>query len=189
MEAGRLQSNRIGYLLNQVELSNLLRRYWSDNIHWTRGLYISTLFDLENKPYIERRMLRNATDISNVFRFLYGDAVAERIERILSEYTTTFFEMSDALAHQDMDTANKLYQRLFEQLDELVQVLGNTNRYIDKEELRVMLYDLLYLSQEEASQIYSRQYQESIDQYDEIYDQATRIADYLARAIIEQIRV
>lgn len=189
MEAGRFQSNRIGYLLNQVELSNLLRRYWSDIIYWTRSLYISTLFDLENRPYIQRRMIRNATDIANVFRSLYGDALADRIELVLTEYYLAFFEMSNALARQDMDTANKLYQRLFEKLDELVDILGNANSNIDKEELRVLLYDFLQQSEEEASLIYSRQYQESIDQFDKIYDQAARIADYLARAIIEQIRI
>lgn len=189
MESSRTQSSTIGFLLNQVELSNLLRRYWTDRIHWTRSLFITTLFDLENKPYLEQRILRNATDIANVFRSLYGDAIANRIERILTEYYDTFFELSDALARQDMDTANIHYQRLFEQLDELVEVLGNANRYIDKEELRVLLYELLQLSQEEASLIYSRQYQESIDQYDKLYEQAVRIADYLARAIIEQIRI
>ncbi len=64
---------------------------------------------------------------------------------------------------------NRLHQRLLEHLDELVEVLGHANRNIDKEELRAMLYELLLLAEEEASYIYSRQYQESIDQYDKIY--------------------
>ncbi len=84
---------------------------------------------------------------------------------------------------------NRLHQRLLEHLDELVEVLGHANRNIDKEELRAMLYELLLLAEEEASYIYSRQYQEIIDQYDKIYDQSTHIADYLARAIIPQIRM
>ncbi len=177
-----------GFLRNQVELSNILRRYWSDLVHWTWTVFVSRLFDLEHLPVLQRRMLKNASDIASVFGSLYGNAVATRLERVLSEHYNTLFAMSEALATGDMETANVLNQRLYQQLDDVVEILGNANSNIDKAELQVLLYNFLSLTEEEAMLIFSRQYDESTAQYDRIYDQAMRIADYLGYAIIRQLR-
>ena len=182
-------NDNIGFLLNQVELSNVLRRYWSDYAHWTWTIFVSRLFDLEHLPALERRLLNIASDIANVFRSLYGDTVANRLERVLSEHYYTLIAMSDALAKGDMETAAVLHQRLYQQLDEVVEILGNSNSNIDKAELQILLYDLLSLLEQEAVMIFSRQYEESTQQYDMVYDQAMRIADYLGYAIIRQIRI
>jgi hypothetical protein len=56
------RASRIGFILNQVELSNVLRRYWTDAVHWIRALFLSVMFDLDNKEAVENRLVKNAKD-------------------------------------------------------------------------------------------------------------------------------
>lgn len=183
------RASRIGYLLNQVELSNVLRRYWTDEVHWIRALFLSVMFDLDNKEAVENRLLQNAKDFADVYRTLYGDAVGQELENRIANFYRDLFRMSELLFRGDVDAVNRLNNDLYTDLDEIVRVLGSVNSRLDQTALQVSLYELLSLILEEAFLLYSRSYEKGVEQYDKMVDQALRIADDLAYAIMQQLSI
>ncbi len=183
------RASRIGYLLNQVELSNVLRRYWTDAVHWIRSLFLSVMFDLDNKEAVENRLLQNAKEFADVYRTLYGEAVGQGLESRISNFYRNLFNMSELLFRGDIDAANRLNTDLYTDLDEIVRVLGSVNSRLDQTALQVALYELLSLILDEAFLLYSRSYERGVEQYDRIMDQALRIADDLAYGIMQQLSI
>lgn len=183
------RASRIGFILNQVELSNVLRRYWTDAVHWIRALFLSVMFDLDNKEAVENRLVKNAKEFAEVYRVMYGDDVARQLESHIANFYRNLSDMSELLFRGDMDAANRLNPDLYTDLDEIVRLLGSVNSNIDQTALQVSLYELLSLVLEEAFMIYSRDYEKGIEQYDRIVDQALRVADDLAYAITQQIHI
>jgi hypothetical protein len=189
MAINRGRASRIGFILNQVELSNVLRRYWTDAVHWIRALFLSVMFDLDNKESVEKRLVKNAKEFAEVYRVMYGDDVARQLEGHITNFYKNLSDMSELLFRGDMDAANRLNPDLYADLDEIVRLVGSVNSNIDQTELQVSLYELLSLVLEEAFMIYSRDYDKGVDQYDRIVDQALRVADDLAYAITQQIHI
>lgn len=185
MEPGRA---RMGFILNQKEIANRLLRYWTDFAHWIRALYISTMYGLNNREPIRSRLMRNAEDFTDILRTYYGDEIGREYEKIITDLYENLFEMSEALYRRDAETAARLNDALYNGLDDMVALLKSINRNLDEEALRKWLYELLYLALEEAVMIYSDQYEESVQQSDEIVNLAAKIAEEMAYQLIRQLQ-
>ena len=182
------RADNMGFALNQQEIYNQLLRYWVDFAHWSRALFSSTMYGLDLRETIEKRLIKNARDFADVIRTYYGEAVGQKFENIVADLYKNLFKMSDALHQGDMDQAGALNDAVYGDLDELTELIASLNPIVEKEELRASLYQLLYLTLEEAVMIYSSQYDESILQYDKIISQAGLIAQEMAYALINQLQ-
>ena len=58
------------------------RLLWMEHVNWTRMTIISIVFDLPDLPFVQQRLLRNATDLGNCLRPFYGDQIADRYAAI-----------------------------------------------------------------------------------------------------------
>lgn len=182
------RAGNMGFALNQQEIFNQLLRYWMDFAHWSRALFTSTMYGQDIHETIEKRLIKNVGNFSNILQTYYGESVGQRFENILTDLYKNLFKASDALHMGDMEQANALNDAMYGNLDELTELLASLNPILEKEELRASLYQLLYLTLEEAVMIYSSQYEESILQYDEIVSQAAAISQEMAYALINQLQ-
>ena len=72
--------------MNQVQLLKQMNLVWEQHIMWTRMLLISIAENLKDLEATQTRLLRNPKDIADVFRRFYGNAVANRIQQLLTEH-------------------------------------------------------------------------------------------------------
>ena len=185
MEPGRAN---MGFILNQQEIANRLLRYWTDFAHWIRALYISTMYGLNNREPIRGRLMRNAEDFTQILSTYYGEDVGRKYEKIIMELYENLFQMSEALYRHDTEEAARLNTMLYNGIDDMVALLKSINRSLDEETLRKSLYELLYLTLEEAVMIYADEYEESVRQSDKIINLAANIAQEMAYQLIRQIQ-
>lgn len=54
------------------------RSLWEEHVAWTRMAIISLVFNLPDVNFVVARLLKNATDMGEMIRPLYGDAAANR---------------------------------------------------------------------------------------------------------------
>lgn len=175
-------------LLNQVELSNTLRRLWIEHVMWTRAFIISTAFDLNDLKAVTDRLLLNPADFANVLRIFYGDRDAKKFEELFSQHLLIAAQLVNAVKTDD-PAAEELHKKWYANADEIADFMAGINRYWDKAELQAMLYDHLSLTEHEAMQILSGQYAQSIAQYDAIQDQALKMADDMTYGIFRQFQI
>ena len=53
------------------------RLLWMEHVNWTRMTIISIVFQLPDLPFVQQRLLQNATDLGNCLRPFYGDQIAD----------------------------------------------------------------------------------------------------------------
>src|SRR5688572_28806719 len=63
-----------------------MRKLWEDHIVWTRQFIISVAHSLPDADPTAQRLLANQTDIGNVFRRFYGNAVADELTQLLTDH-------------------------------------------------------------------------------------------------------
>src|SRR5690606_39132290 len=64
------------------------RLLWMEHVNWTRMTIISIVFHLPDLPFVQKRLLQNATDLGNCLRPFYGDRIADRYAELIKEHLT-----------------------------------------------------------------------------------------------------
>ena len=72
--------------VKEVNLLTLMNLVWEQHIMWTRMLLISIAENLNDLDATRARLLENPKDIANVFRKYYGNTIADKIEKLLTEH-------------------------------------------------------------------------------------------------------
>lgn len=185
MEPGRVKT---GFMTNQMEVSNRLLRFWADFAHWSRALYISTMYGLNDREPVRSRLIKNAGDFTQLLRTYYGEEAGGRYDTIIMHMYHNLFDVSDALYRYDAEQADILHTQLYDSIDEMIALLKSLNINLDEEALRKWLYELMYLTLEEAVMIYADEYMDGVQQSDKFMKLAAEIAGELAYQLISQLQ-
>lgn len=173
----------------QLDLLNTLRRLWIEHVLWTRMFIESTAFDLDNLDAVTKRLLRNPADFADVLRPLYGNQVAARFEKLFTDHLLIAADLVNAAKAGDNKKVEEARRQWYMNADEIAEFLGSINPYFNTKLWRNMLNEHLRMTENEAVQILTGKYPESIVQYDAIQKQALDMADDMAYGIMRQFRI
>jgi len=67
---------------------------------------ISIVFGLPDLPFVQERLLQNATDLGNCLRPFYGDQIADRYAELIKEHLLIAAQLVTAAAKGDTATAD-----------------------------------------------------------------------------------
>ena len=95
-------------------------------------------------------------------------------------------QLVNAAKAGDSKEAEKAREKWYANADEIALFLDNLNPYWNYNTWKNLLYDHLKMTEDEAAQILTKQYEESIYQYDKIQEEALKMADVMANGIIKQ---
>lgn len=170
----------------QVQLSNSLRRLWMEHVMWTRYFIVSTAANLGDLQSVTNRLLRNPGDFADMLRPLYGNEIAMKFKKLLTEHLMIAADLVNAAKVGDTKTADEKRRKWYENADEIANFLGEINPYWNRNIWQTMFYDHLKMTDDEVGQILTGQYDASIAQYDAIQKEALDMADYMSLGIIRQ---
>ena len=162
------------------------RLLWLEHVNWTRMTIISIVFGLPDLPFVQKRLLQNATDLGNCLRPFYGDQIADRYTKLIKEHLVIAAELVTAAVNGDAATAEAKEKEWYRNADDIVMFLSSINPYLNKEELRKMFYTHLSLTKAEAVTMIQKNYQKDIEIFDEIEAEALAMSDMIASAIVLQ---
>lgn len=177
-QGGRCISQR------EVDYRNDMRSLWEEHVAWTRMAIISLTFNLPDIEFVLKRLLKNATDMGNMIRRLYGDTVAKTYSTLIQEHLLIAADLVKAAIAGDEKAANEAERKWFENADQIATFLYSVNPFLTEEAVREMFYTHLRLTKEEAVSMINKDYQKDIDVYDEIEKQARQMADMISDAMV-----
>ncbi|MFT3983077.1 MAG: LysM peptidoglycan-binding domain-containing protein [Lachnospiraceae bacterium] len=170
----------------QQILGNHMRMLWTQHVYWTRMDIISAAFDLPDEQLVTARLLRNPTDFEAALKPFYGESIAAEFGELLTEHLKIAGELIAAAKAGNSETAADAEQRWYENADRIADFLGSINPYWSAQEWREMLYDHLAMTKEEAFDILSQNYADSIDTFENIEREALMMADEMTQGIVRQ---
>ena len=156
---------------------------------WTRSFIISTAFSLPDSDAVSKRLLRNPTDFADVLRPLYGSQKAQKFEELLTDHLLIAAGLVSAAKAGDAQKVQDERVKWYANADEIADLLSSINPYWNKDTWRALLYDHLKMTEDEAAQILTGKYVESIAEYDSIEAEALNMADYMTSGIIRQFMI
>lgn len=174
--------------ISQAEFGfmSMNRLLWEEHVNWTRMTIISIVFNLPDLPFVQERLLRNATDLGNCFRPFYGDKIADHYAVLIQEHLVLAAELVTAAVNGDTETAAEKERAWYNNADEIAAFLSRINPYLNEEEVRKMFYTHLDLTKQEAVTMIEKDYAEDVAIFDEIEAQALQMSDMISEAIIRQ---
>lgn len=172
--------------MNQVQLLKQMNLVWEQHIMWTRMLLISIAENLKDLEATQTRLLRNPKDIADVFRRFYGNAVANRIQQLLTEHMVIGKELIVALKNKNQEEATKLNTKWYQNADEMAEAFSSINPFYPKEEIRNMLYEHLRLTTNEVNYRLQGNYVEDINSYDMVQKEILKMSQFFVNGIVKQ---
>lgn len=177
------------YLLNQVALSNSIRRLWVDNTQWTRALISSILYGQEDQDELISRLRQNADDFATIFAQFYRQQSADELKKLINNDLDGTIRLIQAYRANDAEAICRAREYLYRNANDIALHLSQINRYWDMATLQAMLYEIINLMEYETLLIRDEAFQESIQQHDELMNQAYQLSDELTYGILRQFQV
>lgn len=162
------------------------RLLWMEHVNWTRMTIISIVFQLPDLPFVQQRLLQNATDLGNCLRPFYGDRVADHYAELIKAHLVIAAELVTAAVKGDTNTANTKEKEWYKNADDIVLFLTTINPYLRKDALQEMFYKHLELTKKEAVTMIQKDYKTDVKVFDEIEAEALAMSDMIASAIVMQ---
>lgn len=171
---------------SQADLSDYIRGLWEQHVTWTRLTILSLVFDLPDVDLVTNRLLRNPKDFEALLRLFYGDEKASTFSDLFTNHLVIAAELIKAAKAGDNNAAADAEKRWYANADQIADFLAGINPYWSREDWKAMLYKHLAMTKDEAVNILTGKYLESINGFDEIEEQALVMADMMTNGIINQ---
>ncbi len=166
-------------------LSNQIRLLWEQHVYWTRMLILSIVFGLPDFEFVANRLLRNPKDFAEVLHLFYGTDVVSEFTKLFTKHLTIAAELVKNLKERDTASAADAERRWYANADQLAEFFGRINPFCPEEEWRKMLYEHLSMTKNEAVYMLMGRYEDSINTFDDIEQQALIMADTMTEGLIE----
>ncbi|MGE5527998.1 MAG: acetylglutamate kinase [Patescibacteria group bacterium] len=173
---------RTGFLF----LNNLMRMLWEQHAAWTRMTTISIAEGLADEELVTRRLLRNPADIAAVFRPLYGNEIAQKLNDLITTHLVLAAQLVKESKAGDTAAAAETERRWYANGEEIAAFLSSINPYWSREEMTRMWREHLDLVKAQAVARLNKDYAADIAFYDEGEQLLLRMADEFTAGLIRQ---
>lgn len=172
--------------INQVNLLKQMNLAWEQHIMWTRMLLISIAENLKDLDATKARLLQNPKDIANIFRIYYGNAMANKIQELLTEHLVIGNDLIVALKNNNQSLAKELNDKWYKNADAMADAFSSINPFYPKEQVRNMLYEHLKLTTDEVSARLKGDYTADIKAYDMVQKEILNMSQFFVNGIVRQ---
>lgn len=157
---------------------------WLNHVYWTRMYLMSAVADNADQQAVEERLLETADEITDVFARHLPIATTRQLRNLLTEHIEIGGQIIQALKAKNMSDYDALVQEWYRNANQMATLFANYNPYFESRETRNMLLNHLDLTREEIEHQVNGEYEQSIDVFRDVEQQALAMADYFARGLL-----
>ena len=167
-----------------LRLNEDMRLAWLNHVYWTRMYLMSAVADNADQQAVEERLLETADEITDVFARYLPIATTRQLRNLLTEHIEIGGQIIQALKAKNMSDYDALVQEWYRNANQMATLFANHNPYFESRETRNMLLNHLDLIREEIEHQVNGEYEQSIDVFRDVEQQALAMADYFARGLL-----
>lgn len=175
-----------GYTQQQICLMNQIQQLWEQHVYWTRFSIISTAENLNDLNEVSNRLLRNPKDFAQLLKPLYGTKAACQFQELLTQHLLIAADLVNAAKNGETEKADRARKKWYRNADEIACFLSSINPCWDEARWKDMLYSHLEMTEKEASLRLQRNYAADIKIFNDIEDEALKMANYMFCGIINR---
>lgn len=169
-----------------IELRESMRTLWTDHIIWIRQYIVGYVAKLKDTSASLKRLSNNEEDIGRLFATYYGKETGETLTKLLKESTASSANVINALVKDLPDDLKKAEKKWHENADDLTDFLTKANPNLYRLDLKSMLYRHLDLTKKEMVFRLNKNWEEDVLNFENIFDQALKMADVFSDGIVKQ---
>ncbi len=128
-----------------TDLTQTMRKLWTDHVFWTREVIIADLYDLSNLNTSLTRLLENQQQLGKAFATYYGTAVGDAIANLLTTHINQAVDVVNAAKTSSPDLA-KAINDWMKNADDIAQELAKINPQFTLQQLTEMMHAHLNLT-------------------------------------------
>lgn len=170
----------------QICLMNRIRQLWGQHVYWTRFFIISTAANLDDLEPVTKRLLQNPKDFARLLTPIYGKKAADRFEDLFTQHLLIAADLVNAAKSGQIGKANAARDNWYKNADEIAEFLSSVNLCWNKARWKTMLYSHLEMTEKEATLRLQGNYTADINIFDDIENEAFKMADYMFCGIIKR---
>ena len=167
-----------------LRLNEDMRLAWLNHVYWTRMYLMSAVADNADQQAVEERLLETADEITDVFARYLPIATTRQLRNLLTEHIEIAGQIIQALKAKNMSDYDALVKEWYRNANQMAALFANYNPYFESRETRNMLLNHLDLTREEIEHQVNGEYEQSIDVFRDVEQQALAMADYFARGLL-----
>ena len=167
-----------------LRLNEDMRLAWLNHVYWTRMYLMSVVADNADQQAVEERLLETADEITDVFARYLPIATTRQLRNLLTEHIEIGGQIIQVLKAKNMTDYDALVQEWYRNANQMAALFASHNPYFESRETRNMLLNHLDLTREEIEHQVNGEYEQSIDVFRDVEQQALAMADYFARGLL-----
>ncbi len=168
------------------QIRDYMRMLWEQHVMWTRMALVGIIHELPETELIIQRLLRNPVDFANALAPFYGDEAADEFQNLLTGHLTIAAELINALKAGNNNAAADANRRWRDNAEQIAAFLGSINPNWSEDDWSAMLNEHLDLLSNNVTEMFAKNYEESINGFDDVEMQALEMADVMAEGIQAQ---
>jgi len=169
-----------------VMLEQTMRKLWSDHVIWTRQYIVGTVARYKDTPAAAERLLKNQDDIGSAIASYYGKKAGATLAKLLKDHIMIATEVVNAALENSSENLKKADKKWHNNADDIADFLSKANPNWSRLDLKSMLYRHLDLTTKEVKLRIGKNWKEDVVNFDNVYDQALKMADTLSDGIVKQ---
>lgn len=178
-------TNYITY--GQLNILNDFRKLWSEQTIFTRSYIDSTDVSSPDLQAVSDRLMKVPDQMYMKLEVFFGPIWAERYINVLQIHIVLLERLSAALKKNDQETADATTKDLYQNADEMADILARMNVFWSKGQWGLLLTQYVNLMISMMVARFSGDYERAIQVYDRFYIHALIIADYMAAGIMQYV--
>lgn len=175
-----------GYTQQQICLMNQIQQLWGQHVYWTRFFIISTAASLDDLKPVTNRLLRNPKDFAKLLAPIYGTKTACQFQELFTQHLLIAGDLVNAAKNGETEKVNCVRKKWYQNADEIAGFLSSVNPCWNKAKWKDMLYSHLEMTEEEATLRLQGNYAADIEVFNNIENEALKMANYMFCGIINR---
>ncbi|MDE1853453.1 MAG: hypothetical protein KGI38_06875 [Thaumarchaeota archaeon] len=163
-----------------------MRKLWSDHVIWTRQYIVSAVADLPDANAAAGRLLKNQEHIGNAIVPFYGEAAGTALTNLLKQHISIAVDLVAAAKAQDQSKFAQEDQKWAKNAEEIATFLSGANPNWTKADLIDLLGQHLSLTKAETVARLTKNWEDDVKAFDDIFTEILTVSDALSDGIIKQ---
>jgi len=170
-------------MLKDCQLQINMRDVWAKHVWWTREVILGIIHDTPGLDLRVAKLLQNPAEMAAVFAPYINAAQQQQMIQLFTTHLKQGGDLVTAAKAGDTKKVNEITQAWYENATEIAKFFSEINPNFKFGEVRMMMFEHLRLTIAEATAELAGKYQDSINTFDEIQNEAAMMADYFAAGL------